>query len=233
MLEYIQNIDTWLTLLLNGSHSLWLDSFSICITSTTTWLVAAIVLLYVVIRGGEMKDIVVVILSIALCILLADQIASGIFKPLVARFRPSNSPLLMLDVDVVNNYRGGRFGFFSSHAANTFAVMTFVALLIRYKALTVSMVLWSLLNCWSRVYLGVHYVGDVLCGMVCGLLVGWGVYKLARRFLPRYSERHGGMLSGDIQTTTGFAIVDATLLTIVLYASFAYCAFRAFFVIYE
>ena len=88
MLEQLQNIDTWLTLAVNGSHSLWLDAFALSITSTMTWIAAAAMLLYVVIRSGEMKDILIIIAALALCILLADQIASGIFKPLVARFRP-------------------------------------------------------------------------------------------------------------------------------------------------
>lgn len=229
MLEQLQNIDTWLTLAINGSHSLWLDTFAMCVTSTATWLVAAAVLLYVIIRGGEMKDILIIVVAIALCVLLADQIASGIFKPLVGRYRPTNSPMLMLDVDVVNDYRGGRYGFFSSHAANTFAVTTFVALLIRYKQLTITMIFWSLLNCWSRIYLGVHYVGDIFCGIICGIVVGSLIYRMFRRFLPRYAVRHGGMLSGDIQTVTGFAISDVNLLIIVLYASFFYCTFKALF----
>lgn len=233
MLEQLQNIDTWLTLAVNGSHSLWLDAFALSITSTMTWIAAAAMLLYVVIRSGEMKDILIIIAALALCILLADQIASGIFKPLVARYRPSNSPLIMLDVDIVADYRGGRYGFFSSHAANTFAVTTFTALLIRHKALTQSMILWALANCWSRIYLGVHYAGDILCGTICGILVGWSVYKLACRFLPRHCERSSHTLGSDIQTKTGFAIADATLLATTLYASFIYSTFKALFCIYE
>ena len=139
----------------------------------------------------------------------------------------------MLDVDIVADYRGGRYGFFSSHAANTFAVTTFTALLIRHKALTQSMILWALANCWSRMYLGVHYAGDILCGTICGILVGWSVYKLACRFLPRHCERSSHTLGSDIQTKTGFAIADATLLATTLYASFIYSTFKALFCIYE
>lgn len=228
MLEQITNADTMLTLFINGSHSLWLDGFAMTATATMTWMPAALVLLYVIIRQGETKDILVTILGIGLCILLADQIASGIFKPLVARFRPSNEPSIMLLVDVVNDYRGGKYGFFSSHAANTFAVATFVALLIRHRLLTIAMVAWALLNCWSRMYLGVHYAGDILCGTVCGIAVAFAVYYLLHRFLPRPRNLQG-MMIGDVQTTTGFAITDAGLLVLTLLLSFLYCCFKATF----
>lgn len=226
MLEQLINIDTALTLSINGSHSLWLDGFAMAVTSTMTWLPAALVLVYVIIRHGEIPNIVVTVLAIGLCILLADQIASGIFKPLVARPRPAGDPLLMLDIDVVNDYRGGRYGFFSSHAANTFAVATFVSLIVRYRQLTVTLCSWALLNCWSRIYLGVHYVGDVVCGIICGILVGLFVYYIYTR-LTR--SRRFAASSADIQTVTGFAIDDARLLVGTLLLLFCYCNFIALF----
>lgn len=226
MLEQLINIDTALTLFINGSHSLWLDGFAMAVTSTMTWLPAALVLVYVIIRHGEIPNIVVTVLAIGLCILLADQIASGIFKPLVARPRPAGDPLLMLDIDVVNDYRGGRYGFFSSHAANTFAVATFVSLIVRYRLLTVTLCSWALLNCWSRIYLGVHYVGDVVCGIICGILVGLFVYYIYTR-LTR--SRRFAASSADIQTVTGFAIDDARLLVGTLLLLFSYCNFIALF----
>lgn len=227
MLEYLNNIDTALTLFINGSHSLWADGFALAVTATVTWIPAALILLYVIIRQGEMRDILITILALALCILLADQIASGLFKPMVARFRPANDPLLMLTVDVVNDYRGGRYGFFSSHASNTFAVATFVALLVRHRGLTFTMVAWALLNCWSRVYLGVHYVGDILCGTLCGLLVGGLVYLLSYRLLPRARRRPAEVSGEGALTVTGFALTDVRLLMHTLLILFLYCCFKA------
>jgi len=227
MIEQLNDIDAALTLFANGSQSLWMDGFAMAVTSTLTWLPAAIVLVYVVIHHGEMRDILLTILAIGLCVLIADQIASGIFKPLVARPRPTNDPLLMLNVDVVNDYRGGRFGFFSSHAANTFAVATFTGLLLRFRPFTYAAVAWALLNGWSRVYLGVHYVGDVLCGTVCGILVGAGLYWAFSRILR---HREGALApSSGIQTSSGYAVADARLLTCTLLALFSYCCLYATF----
>lgn len=227
MIDFLNSIDTALTLWINGSDSLWLDGFAMAVTSTLTWIPAALVLIYVIIRHGEMKEILLTILAIALCVLVADQIASGIFKPLVARPRPANDPLLMLQVDVVNDYRGGRYGFFSSHAANTFAITTFVGLLMRYRVLTIAMVSWALLNCWSRVYLGVHYVGDILCGTLCGILVGWLIYKGFCRIVSTYHVAETGR--NDTLTRSGYAVADAQLLATSLPVLYVVCCFLALF----
>ena len=136
MLEFITNIDTWLTLLLNGSDSVMLDTIAVTATKTSTWIPLGIVLLYVLIRMKNWKNALLVILCGAIAITLADQMASGIFKPLVARLRPSHNPELQGVIDIVGDYRGGRYGFFSSHAANTCAVAVFLSLLFRKRILS-------------------------------------------------------------------------------------------------
>lgn len=189
MFEKLLNIDTQLTLLLNGSESVILDQFALTATATSTWLPLAVLLLYVVIRGNKWQNVLIVILSIALAITLADQLASGVCKPLVARLRPSQDPLLSGVIDIVGDYRGGRYGFFSSHAANTCAVATFLSLLFRNKGLTIALYSWTLLNCWTRVYLGVHYVGDLLVGLLWGTIVGILVYKLAVKCFNKFAPQ--------------------------------------------
>lgn len=227
MLEYLVHLDTTLTLMINGSHQLWLDGFAMAVTSTVTWLPALLVFLYVVIRHGEMKEILLVMLAVGLCVLLADQIASGIVKPLVRRPRPAVDPLLMLDVNVVNGYRGGAYGFFSSHAANTFAVATYVSLLIRRRGLTIVLVAWALLNCWSRVYLGVHYVGDILCGTVCGICVGWFVYW-AYSHGYGYGDSAQRAVRGRSEAVA-WPAKDANLLVVTFLFLFFYCNIKALF----
>ena len=145
------HIDQILTLWLNGSHSLYVDGIAWAATHTVTWIPTMIVLVYVIVRNNNLSGMATVILSLGLCILLADQVASTICKPLVARFRPTNDPFIMYSVDVVNAYRGGNYGFFSSHAANTTAVATFLSLIIRHRPLTWCVYSWALLNCWTRV----------------------------------------------------------------------------------
>ena len=90
----------------------------------------------------------------------------------------------------MKGYCGGKYGFVSSHASNSFMVAVFSLLMIRRKWFSYSMVIWALIVGYSRIYLGVHYPGDVICGSLLGIIVGWGVYKLYEvtdsRLLPRW-----------------------------------------------
>lgn len=228
MIGELIHIDEILTLVLNGSNSLFLDGVATSATATLTWIPLAVVFLYIVIKNNDMSGIFMVIIAVGLCIFIADQTASTIFKPMICRYRPTNDPQLMYLVDIVNDYRGGRYGFFSSHAANTFAVATFCALLIRHRMLTVGLFSWAILNCWTRVYLGVHYVGDLTVGMIFGLIAGAFVYGMFARLrkhrtmLPRY-------YSGT-QTMTGYAIKDIQILILALVSTYVYVLFSALFI---
>lgn len=128
--------DKELLLNLNGSQSLFWDGFMWVATSTIVWVPVAAMLLYIIIKNNKIQEALLTIVMIALVITLADQIASGLCKPFFARFRPTQDPNIMYMVDIVNGYRGGRFGFISSHAANTFAISVFLSLLIKRKSLT-------------------------------------------------------------------------------------------------
>lgn len=223
MLETLTNIDTQLTLLLNGSDSQLLDTIAITATKTATWIPLGILLLYVLIRMGNWKNLLLVVICVALAITLADQVASGIFKPWVARLRPSHNPELEGVIDLVNNYRGGRYGFFSSHAANTCALAVFLSMLFRNKAFAWLMGSWVLLNSWTRLYLGVHYVGDITAGLIWGVCVGWMVHRLYQYLsvktkqegLPAlYSEKRALLLSEGIALTYVAIMIYAVVKTI-------------------
>ena len=125
-----------------------------------------------------------------MCYLLAGAVDDGIVKPMVARWRPTHDPQIGMLVDIVDGYRGGRYGFFSAHASNTMCIATFFCWLARSRRLSVTLVTWSLINCWTRMYLGVHFPGDILVGVLWGFCVGTGVYFLYRRltrgmYMPR------------------------------------------------
>ena len=120
--------DKELLLNLNGSQSLFWDGFMWVATSTIVWVPVAAMLLYIIIKNNKIQEALLTIIMIALVITLADQIASGLCKPFFARFRPTQDPNIMYMVDIVNEYRGGQFGFISSHAANTFAISVFLSL---------------------------------------------------------------------------------------------------------
>ena len=122
------------------------------------------------------------IVVIALAVGAADFIASGILKDWVARPRPSRVPELEGVLHLVNGYKSGRYGFVSSHAANTMAVALLFSLIWRNKIATVGLMLWVAANCYSRMYLGVHYPTDILGGLMVGALVAVVVYAMLVRY---------------------------------------------------
>ena len=223
MLEFITNIDTRLTLFLNGSDSEMLDAIAVTATKTSTWIPLGILLLYVLMRMKDWKNALLVILCVGIAITLADQMASGIFKPLVARLRPSHNPELQGVIDLVGDYRGGRYGFFSSHAANTCAVAVFLSLLFRKRVFTVAICSWAMVNSWTRLYLGVHYVGDIMVGVIWGAFVGWMVFRLYRFLTLKvklegvellYTEKRAYLLAEAIALTYAAIIIYAICKTI-------------------
>ncbi|WP_314312951.1 phosphatase PAP2 family protein [Hoylesella marshii] len=178
----IIDIDRFILGLFNGSSSLFLDSLVTILTSGLTWIPLYIALLYLVIKNNEtMAQITLVIGCVALCIVLSHGMSAGIVKPLIGRFRPGNDPIYKYTIDVVGNMRGTDFSFFSSHASNTFSVAVFFILLVRNRLLSLALVAWAMVNCWTRLYLGVHYPSDILVGMIWGCVVGIIGYSVYTR----------------------------------------------------
>lgn len=192
-MEELIQFDKQLLLLVNGSDSLFLDRLVMILTNAKTWIPFYAALLYVVVTTHQkhLRDVLLILCAAGLCVLLAGTVDDSIVKPLVARWRPGHDPEIGMLVDTVNGYRGGNYGFFSAHASNTFSLALFFSLLFRQRLFTVFAVAWSLTNCWTRLYLGVHYPGDILVGLLWGALVGYGVYRLyCRLTLPAvYSRR--------------------------------------------
>ena len=171
--ELIELDKQWL-LAVNGSDSLYLDRVAHVLTTALTWLPLYLSLFYIVVRNNENFRKV-------LCVLLAGSVDDLIVKPTVARWRPTHDPEIGLLVDIVDGYRGGNYGFFSAHAANTFSIAIYFCWLIRSRMLSLALIIWSFTNCWTRMYLGVHFPGDILVGLTWGFIVGTSVYFLYRR----------------------------------------------------
>lgn len=221
--------DEVLTLACNGSRSLYLDGVAWTATQTITWIPLAVLLLYILIRNNELLGVGLTVCGLACCILLADQVASSVCKPLFERWRPANDPSLMYMVDVVKGYRGGSFGFFSSHAANTMAVATFLSLAFRYRPLTCWLLSWVALNCWSRVYLGVHYLGDISVGLIWGAFVGWGIWSLLHRFAPRLHLRRMQFAPRQGFTPGGYSVNSLCLFALGIVLTYLFIVFKALF----
>lgn len=225
-LETILQLDRDLLLALNGSSSLYLDILVRTLTATVTWVPLYVSLFFLVLKNNEsFMKILLIIGCAALCLLLAGTVDDAIVKPLVARWRPAHDPQIGAVVDVVNGYRGGRFGFFSAHACNTFSIAIFFSLLVRSRLLTFFLVLWSLVNCWTRLYLGVHFPGDILVGLLWGAAVGVGVYFLYRFCYRRYFGRTGYISAK--YTISGYRCEDINIVICVLVFTFIYALLRA------
>ena len=175
MLNYLQSLDAQLLLAINGMHNAYLDTFMWHISKTYSYVGILVIAMIVAWRRGW-KNGVVFTLAIALAVLCADQIASTIIKENVQRLRPTHNEAIAAMVHLVRDYRGGMYGFVSSHAANAFAVAVFVGLVMPNRVAMGSLLAWAVLQCYSRMYLGVHYPGDILGGTIVGVLVGIAIY---------------------------------------------------------
>lgn len=177
MNELIHIDQTWL-LAINGCHAPWADTMMWVVSSAVTWIPLYVLLVGLLVWRFGWKKALVMVLAVAAAAGLSDYIASGLIKHAVCRLRPTHDPDLENLVHIVRGYRGGLYGFVSSHAANTMAVAMVFSLVWRNWKATLPLMLWVALNCYSRMYLGVHYPGDIVGGLIVGTLVALGIYSL-------------------------------------------------------
>ncbi len=183
MIEQLLNWDSSLFLYLNSFHTDFLDNFFWIVTQTKTWIPLYITFIFFIIKTKK-QEAAWILLGLILTVVIADQVASSILKELVGRFRPSRDPALSGLVHIVNNYTGGKFGFVSSHAANSFAFALFSSLIIKNRMYAFVIFLWAFINAYSRIYLGVHYPLDIIGGIMVGFIAVWIVYALLKRYQP-------------------------------------------------
>lgn len=226
LLPTLESIDREALLAVNGSDSLYLDRLARVLTTALTWVPLYISLFIIVLRNNDnVRKVLMVVGAAGLCVLLAGSIDDMIVKPTVARWRPTHDPVIGAVVDVVDGYRGGKYGFFSAHASNTFSIAIFFCWLVRNRLLSVAMIIWSLTNCWTRLYLGVHFPGDILVGLTWGFIVGSGVYYLYYRLTRSMSS--GRKLISSQYTSTGYQRSDGDLPIAVLVFTLIYALIKS------
>lgn len=158
---------------LNGLHAEWLDPVMVMISSKGLWIPGYLLVAYALYRSGGWKDLLIFGAVVAAAVVLADQLASGILKPLVAQYRPCRPEAgLEFIVHTVEGKCGGKYGFASSHAANFFTMATLFSFRFAKKPWPFVFFGLAILTAYSRIYLGVHYPGDILAGSAIGILMG-------------------------------------------------------------
>ncbi|HSY61474.1 MAG TPA: phosphatase PAP2 family protein [Cytophaga sp.] len=181
MLESLQQIDVEILVWINHTFkSDWMDAVMLFCSGKLTWIPWYAVLLFFLYKSSP-KRIWVNLILIACCIALADQLASGFLKPWVARLRPCHNDSVNIKLILIDGVCGGQYGFVSSHAANVFSVFFFFVLkdvFQKMKCMIYILLVWAIIVSLSRVYLGVHYPGDVLWGALIGMLATWVIVWL-------------------------------------------------------
>ena len=172
----LERFDQQLFLFINSSNSPFFDQVMHAISGRLIWVPLYLAILIFLTVKFKRKFLVILIFII-LAATLADQ-SSVFVKNIVLRLRPCHEPSLMGIVHLVNGECGGVYGFVSSHATNSFDVALLSLLFIKKRWYTISIILWASIIGYSRIYLGVHYPADVICGSLLGAFIGWSMYSL-------------------------------------------------------
>ncbi len=187
---YIVRLDQGITLTMNECHSDFWDQIMWHVSHGFTWVVGALMLMYLILKTKtNYKEAVIFLLFVAVMILCADQLCN-LFKHTVQRFRPCWDPDISNLVHIVNDDRGGKYGFFSAHAAIFFGLAFMTSRMFQNKAYTTGIYLTAVIVSYSRIYLGRHYLGDVLVGALAGTLVAWGAWYYYQRFREKLMKKH-------------------------------------------
>jgi undecaprenyl-diphosphatase len=187
LIETLKYWDTQLFFYLNGKHNGFWDFVMFWSSEKLIWIPLYAIFLYLIIRYYK-KNSVWVIVSAILMIVVSDQLSVHAFKNVFQRLRPCHEPELEGLVYLVKNKCGGDFGFVSSHAVNHFAMAVFFSLIFlkRIRYFIPVILFWAAFISYSRIYLGVHYPGDVICGGLAGGAIGYLFGKLSLFFISRY-----------------------------------------------
>lgn len=183
----MNNIIHWdkeLLVYLNNLGTDFWDPFWIQVSGVAVWIPLYLLLIFLVVKNNKGKAMWLALLAIGLNVVFTDQGSVQLFKDQVMRLRPCHVEEILERIRLVKGSCGGKYGFVSSHASNTFGLAVLVGSMLRkhYKYALPLLLFWAALVSYSRVYLGVHYPLDIICGGLFGSLVGFIVFKVYQKF---------------------------------------------------
>jgi len=179
MLDQLLEFDRSLLLYLNNLGTPSWDGFWVVVTNKLTFVPLYLVLIYLIAKRLTVKAVVILVLTIAGMILFTDQI-TNLFKFTFERLRPCAQEGVL---EFIRQGECWGYGFFSGHSSNSMATAIFTGLMLRpiYKNVIYYMIVWSVVVAYSRIYLGLHYPLDILCGLTFGAFAGYLFYRIFNR----------------------------------------------------
>ena len=208
---------------LNGSESQILDDIMWTISGRFVWVPVYLFIIFLFFYKTPPKTAIITTIFFVLVIVVCDQVSSSIFKPMFERFRPTHHPDFKELVDIVNNYRGGRYGFISGHATNSFGLATFLSLLNKNRFVTIITMFWAALNSYTRIYLGVHFISDIIAGMIAGIILSFILYYIYKAICNRYSllpNKDGALTAESEKAKLLSGVLLLYILLIIIFSPF-------------
>lgn len=191
IIEKLLDGDKDLLLGINGMNSSWADELMYAVSNTWFWLPLYILILILILRKFSLRNSIIIFIFTALLLVLTDQTCASLVRPWICRFRPTHEPGGLAEmIHTVHGYRGGKYGFPSCHAANSMAIAVYFSLFIKQNWFRFLIFAWILLVSYSRIYLGVHYPGDILGGMIFGTLYAYLLYRITLLLFKVPISRH-------------------------------------------
>ena len=213
MIDFLIEVDQAMMLALNDMHTAYLDSFMMLFSGRWAWVPMYVAIFCAVLWRYGWRRGLLLSLAVGLAVTIADQTCASLLRPLAERLRPANldNPLSTM-IHIVNGYRGGQYGFPSCHAANTFALAAAVAILLRRRGVVTFVYAWALVTCYSRIYLGVHYPGDLLVGAIVGTAAALLCVLVVRHYtrtlaVPDMPEQWHRLTPSRIVVGVGMAVI--------------------------
>lgn len=220
LLQFDKDLLIWF----NASHSQFWDAMMMFLTRIEFWIPFFILVAYQIFKNKS-REALWWLIGLFVLVLIGDLISTHLFKNILQRFRPSHEPSLYGIVNLVKGYTGDKFGFVSSHATAVFAFAIYTSTLFKNSIYTVFIILWSLLIVYTRLYLGLHYPGDIIGGIILGCVLGyfmfrisrWWVYRLyPQKAFARYKQVLSNSDTGVLIAVVAIEVITLTFLVLKL-----------------